>query len=109
MITPCQKKNGRKISHWMWYIFPQPSGLGYSATSKKYAIKSKAEANDYLKHPILGKRLVEIFGSPDDLKLHSSMTLFAQIEPTETIFQAILDKFFKGERSEKTLRIIESM
>jgi uncharacterized protein (DUF1810 family) len=117
-------KNGLKTSHWIWYIFPQPSGLGYSATSKKYAIKSKAEASDYLKHPVLGKRLVEIsealsivsdktayeiFGSPDNLKLHSSMTLFAQIEPTETIFQAILDKFFRGERSEKTLRIIESM
>jgi uncharacterized protein (DUF1810 family) len=117
-------KNGLKTSHWIWYIFPQPSGLGNSETSKKYAIKSKAEASDCLKHPVLGKRLVEIsealsiisdktayeiFGSPDDLKLHSSITLFAQIEPAETIFQAILDKFFKGERSEKTLRIVESM
>jgi uncharacterized protein (DUF1810 family) len=108
----------------MWYIFPQPKGLGHSETSKRYTIKSKAEANDYLKHPVLGKRLIEIsevlliisdktaheiFGSPDDLKLHSSMTLFAQIKPTETVFQAIVDKYFRGEKSEKTLRIIESM
>jgi uncharacterized protein (DUF1810 family) len=117
-------KNGRKTSHWMWDIFPQLSGLGYSETSKEYAIKSKAEANGYLEHPFLGKRLFEIlkvlltvsnktayeiFGSPDDLKLHSSMTFFVQIKPSATVFQAVLDQFFKEAKSVRTLRIIESM
>lgn len=123
-IALSEIKNGRKINHWMWYIFPQPDGLGSSATSKKYAIKSLGEAKAYLQHPILGSRVLEIsaalihvqgrtvqeiFGSPDDLKLHSCMTLFAEVEPSEVIFQAILTKHFAGEKSAKTMKIIDNM
>ena len=90
-------KGGRKRSHWMWYIFPQVDGLAFSATSKRYAIKSVAEAKAYLDHPVLGPRLLacaeavlgvegrsatEIFGSPDDLKLRSCATLFACVSPS---------------------------
>src|SRR5689334_5126168 len=93
-------RSGRKRSHWMWYIFPQFDGLGFSATSKHYAIKSIAEADAYLRHPILGPRLVEsleavlnvegrsaieIFGSPDDMKLRSSATLFASVSPAGSV------------------------
>jgi uncharacterized protein (DUF1810 family) len=116
-------KRGRKQTHWMWYIFPQIQGLGFSETSKYYAIKDLNEARDYLKHPVLGARLIQIchalieekeknanniFGSPDDLKLKSSMSLFASLENTDPVFQLVLKKFFKGERDEKTIRIIES-
>lgn len=114
-------KNGRKRSHWMWYIFPQIQGLGFSETSKFYAIKDAQEAEEYLKHPILGSRLVEIcnaalglvsndanqiFGSPDDMKLKSSMTLFATLDHTNPVFQLVLDKFFKGTKDNQTLQII---
>src|SRR5690606_9372512 len=114
-------KNGRKKSHWIWYIFPQIIGLGFSETSRYYAIKDLEEAETYLKHPVLGERLVQIsnalldlpgndahkiFGSPDDLKLKSSMTLFASIENTNPVFSKVLDKFFKGETDFKTLRIL---
>ena len=114
-------KNGRKRSHWMWYIFPQIQGLGFSETSKYYAIKNLQEANEYLKHPVLGNRLInicqalldqagndanKIFGSPDDLKLKSSMTLFASLKETNPVFQMVLDKFFGGKRDEKTIEII---
>jgi uncharacterized protein (DUF1810 family) len=116
-------KRGRKQTHWMWYIFPQIQGLGFSETSKYYAIKDLNEAREYLKHPVLGARLIQIchalieekennanniFGSPDDLKLKSSMSLFASLENTDPVFQLVLNKFFKGERDEKTIRIIES-
>ena len=111
-------KAGQKRSHWMWYIFPQFDGLGFSSTSKHYAIKSLAEAAAYLDHPILGPRLQEcveallvvtdqtaheIFGSPDDLKLKSSMTLFAHISPENSGFDRILARYFEGHRDQKSL------
>ncbi|HSN09693.1 MAG TPA: DUF1810 domain-containing protein [Hanamia sp.] len=114
-------KNGRKLSHWMWYIFPQIQGLGFSEVSRFYAIKNIDEAERYLKHPVLGKRLVQIsnvllglmtdnanviFGSPDDLKLKSSMTLFSLLPNADPVFQRVLDKFFSGEKDQKTLQII---
>jgi len=113
-------KNGKKQSHWMWYIFPQIKGLGHSEMSKRYAIKDMQEARDYLAHPVLGSRLIEIsnellklrntdansiFGSPDDLKLKSSMTLFSLIDDTP-VFKMVLDKFFNGELDEKTIQLI---
>jgi uncharacterized protein (DUF1810 family) len=115
-------KRGRKQSHWMWYIFPQIQGLGFSTTSKLYAIKNLKEAQAYLNHPLLGKRLKEItdalinlptndaheiFGSPDDVKLKSSMTLFASLPDADPIFESALKKFFKGEKDAKTLSIIK--
>jgi uncharacterized protein (DUF1810 family) len=114
-------KHGRKRSHWIWYIFPQIIGLGYSETSKYYAIQNMQEANEYLKHPVLGNRLInicqalldqagndanKIFGSPDNLKLKSSMTLFASLKETNPVFQKVLDKFFNGSRDSKTVEII---
>ena len=105
----------------MWYIFPQVHGLGFSSISKYYAIKNIDEAEAYLKHPVLGSRLVElcntllgiktndaysIFGSPDDLKLKSSMTLFSAILNTNPVFQSVLEKFFNGAKDNKTLQII---
>ena len=116
-------KSGRKRSHWMWYIFPQFKGLGYSETSKYYSIKDMDGAKRYLNHPILGERLKlitkelltldennanKVFGSPDDLKLKSSMTLFAAIDVSqENIFQAVLDKYFNGQTDIKTLTLIK--
>jgi len=115
-------KRGRKQSHWMWYIFPQIQGLGFSFTSKLYAIKNLHEAQAYLNHPLLGKRLKEItdalinlpltnaheiFGSPDDVKLKSSMTLFASLPDADPVFESALKKFFKGEKDAKTLSIIK--
>tara|TARA_Y100000815_G_scaffold156243_1_gene141965 strand:+ start:628 stop:1056 length:429 start_codon:yes stop_codon:yes gene_type:complete len=115
-------KNGRKQSHWMWYIFPQFKGLGQSATSKQYAIKSKEEAKAFFDHAILGPRLVEItnallelkgltahaiFGSPDDLKLKSCMTLFTAIQEKNTCFQEVLDKYYDGKQDDKTLKLLE--
>jgi uncharacterized protein (DUF1810 family) len=115
-------RRGRKQSHWMWYIFPQIAGLGFSSTSKFYAIKDRSEAENYLAHPILGERLVEIsnallevegktanqiFGSPDDVKLKSSMTLFGALENTNPIFQKVLDKYFNGGKDQKTLELID--
>lgn len=115
-------RNGRKQSHWMWYIFPQIAGLGFSSTSKFYAVKDRAEAESYLAHPVLGNRLVEIssalleiegktanqiFGSPDDLKLKSSMTLFAVLDDTNPVFQKVLDKYFDGAKDRRTLGLID--
>ena len=103
--------NGRKIGHWMWYIFPQIDGLGSSTISKEYAIKSKEEAIAYLNHDVLGKRLIEIsealllledksaimiFGQTDSLKLKSCMTMFNSVSPNN-IFSKILDKYFNGD------------
>jgi len=113
--------SGRKQSHWMWYVFPQFDGLGFSPTSRMYSIKSIAEAQAYLAHPILGRRLVEcaeatlgivdrsvedIFGSPDDMKLRSCATLFASISPEGSVFHRIIDRFFHGEHDAKTLRLL---
>ena len=112
---------GRKRSHWMWYIFPQVDGLGFSSMSRRYAIKSLAEARAYLDHPVLGPRLVEcteaalgvegrsayeIFGSPDDMKLRSSATLFAAVAPPDSVFARLLDKFYEGERDARTLQLL---
>jgi uncharacterized protein (DUF1810 family) len=117
-------KSGRKRSHWMWYIFPQVDGLGYSATSKHYAIKSMEEARAYLNHPVLGSRLLEcadavlaiegrsasdILGYPDDLKLQSSMTLFASVAGPDSVFVRVLDKYFQGERDARTLQLLEPL
>jgi uncharacterized protein (DUF1810 family) len=114
-------KSGRKRSHWMWYIFPQFDGLGFSATSKRYSIKSAAEAEAYLRHPVLGPRLkectdaalgiegrsaYEIFGSPDDSKLRSCATLFACVAPDGAMFDQLLVKYFQGERDRETLRLL---
>ncbi len=116
-------KNGRKRSHWLWYVFPQIDGLAKSATSKRYAIKSIEEARQYLNHPVLGARLAEcaeavlavegrsiseIMGYPDDLKLKSSMTLFASLPETPATFDRLLDKYFQGERDVNTLNILEA-
>jgi uncharacterized protein (DUF1810 family) len=109
---------GRKRSHWMWFVFPQLEGLGASAMAQRYAVRSLAEARDYLAHPLLGARLREcvglvnnvqgrsaheIFGSPDDLKFHSSMTLFAAAAPEEPLFVEALRKYFAGRRDPLTL------
>jgi uncharacterized protein (DUF1810 family) len=114
-------KKGKKRSHWMWYIFPQVEGLGISEISQFYAIKDIQEAESYLKHPVLGSRLIRIckellkqdvsdanliFGSPDDMKLKSCMTLFASLENTDEVFQEVLNKYFKGAKDDKTLSII---
>lgn len=114
-------KSGRKRSHWMWYIFPQIQGLGFSQTSKFFAIKNRGEAIAYLKHPVLGERLIEIskellklpasnanaiFGSPDDLKLRSCMTLFAALPGAHPVFEAVLMKFFEGVGDEHTLELL---
>ena len=117
-------RSGRKRSHWMWYVFPQFAGLGLSAMSQRYAINSLAEARAYLAHPILGPRLIEIadavlnvqgrtaheiFGSPDDLKLSSSATLFALVSPADSVFQRIIDKYFDGSRDEQTVALVRSV
>jgi uncharacterized protein (DUF1810 family) len=114
-------KNGRKRSHWIWYIFPQIQGLGFSEMSKPYAIKSLDEAEAYMQHPVLGQRLIEIctallqlksndahaiFGSPDDMKLRSSMTLFASLPDAYPVFQSVLEKFFDGKGDSQTLHLI---
>ena len=114
-------RSGRKQSHWMWYVFPQFEGLGLSTISRRYSIKSRAEAEAYLAHPILGPRLVEcaqaaldvngrsaleLFGSPDDLKLRSSATLFALVSPPDSVFQRVLDKYFQGERDARTIALV---
>lgn len=111
-------KSGQKRSHWIWFIFPQIEGLGFSAISREYAIKSLAEARAYMAHPILGKRLVAcaealfvsrkrsiagIMGYPDDLKLRSSATLFELVSAPGSIFSEILRRFFHDERCELTL------
>ena len=116
-------KKGKKTSHWMWYIFPQINGLGFSDTAKFYAIKNKDEATEYLHHDILGTRLVEIstellklntsnsieiFGQVDSLKLKSSMTLFSLLESTNPVFQKVLDKFFGGVKDEKTIQLLNA-
>jgi uncharacterized protein (DUF1810 family) len=114
-------RRGRKQSHWMWFVFPQFAGLGFSQMSVRYAIKSLDEARAYLAHPVLGPRLaesadavlaiagrsaLEIFGSPDDMKLRSSATLFAAVSPEGSVFHQLLDKYFGGRKDDSTLRLI---
>jgi uncharacterized protein (DUF1810 family) len=111
-------RRGSKTSHWMWFVFPQIAGLGYSAMSQRYAISSLAEAQAYLAHPILGPRLrecaavvaattgrsaVQIFGGIDAQKLHSSMTLFHQADPHDAVFAQVLDEYFDGQPDEATV------
>lgn len=112
---------GRKRTHWMWYIFPQIEGLGFSETSRHYSLGGIAEAEAFFRHPVLGERLVRIsnellrldssdataiFGSPDDLKLKSCMTLFALLPETDPVFGLVLKKFFNGTQDDLTIRIL---
>jgi uncharacterized protein (DUF1810 family) len=124
-------RSGRKRSHWMWYVFPQIDGLGYSATARHYAIGSLGEARAYLRHPVLGTRLrecaeallgvagksaAEIFGYPDELKLKSSMTLFARAskdlqgsgdpDVSPPVFNRVLDRYYRGQADVRTLEIL---
>jgi len=110
-------RNGQKVSHWMWFVFPQVAGLGSSAMADRYAIRSRREALAYLAHPVLGPRLVEcsnallqlkgrtaeeVMGYPDDLKLRSSMTLFAAVSPADSPFQKVLETYFSGVPDNRT-------
>ncbi|AWL96412.1 MULTISPECIES: DUF1810 domain-containing protein [Bradyrhizobium] len=114
---------GRKQTHWMWFVFPQIAGLGFSAMSQRYAIGSRAEAKAYLAHPVLGPRLVEctrlvlavdgrtinaILGAPDDAKFRSSMTLFGAVSD-EPVFGEALARYFAGERDAATLEILSKL
>ncbi len=114
-------KNGHKESHWMWFIFPQVDGLGSSSTAKFYAIANLKEAAAFLSHPVLGKHLIEIckallqisgktataiLGTPDDLKMHSSMTLFSKVKNTDPVFSSVLEKYFQGLDDPKTMEIL---
>ncbi len=114
--------NGHKRSHWIWYIFPQIVGLGFSSKANFYAIKDINEAKEYMKNETLQKRLIEIseallklstnnptevMGYPDDLKLKSSMTLFAISNPEIDTFQKVLDKYYNGIKDEKTIEILK--
>ena len=113
-------RNGRKTSHWMWFVFPQIAGLGRSGMAQAYAINDLAEAQAYLAHPVLGPRLVEcadivaslsgltaehIFGGIDAIKLRSSMTLFAHADPDRTIFQQVIDQYYDGSDPETERRL----
>ena len=116
--------NGRKQGHWMWFIFPQISGLGSTEVSRLYAIKSREEAVAYLEHPVLGPRIreisevlltqddksaTEILGTPDDLKLRSSMTLFKSVSTDNDVFLNVLDRYYGGEEDPQTFRILSEM
>jgi uncharacterized protein (DUF1810 family) len=122
-LALAEVRAGRKCSHWMWYIFPQLAGLGISSMARHYAINSIAEARAYLNHPVLGPRLTEIgesvlgvegrtaldiFGSPDDLKLRSCATLFASISPPGSVFERLLVKYFHGENDERTVQLLQA-
>lgn len=117
-------KAGQKRSHWMWFIFPQIAGLGYSETAQYYAIRDLNEAKAYMEDGTLGRNLVEVseallevksndagevMGWPDNLKLKSSMTLFSLAKPECEVFQKVLDKFFHGERDQKTVEILKGI
>lgn len=116
-------KNGRKQSHWMWYIFPQVAGLGTTEISNYYSIQSLEEAKAYMEEPLLRSHLLEIceallelesndanriFGFPDDMKLKSSMTLFSQACPDTDVFEKVLDKFFSGIKDQKTIDLLNA-
>jgi uncharacterized protein (DUF1810 family) len=115
-------RQGRKTGHWMWFIFPQLDGLGKSSTSRFYAIRSAEEAKAYLEHPVLGQRLKQcceallacgetdvgtIFGSPDDLKLRSCLTLFRSVAAPGSIFERVLERFFQGEPDRQTEELLK--
>lgn len=117
-------RRGRKQSHWMWFVFPQLKGLGHSTTSEFYGITDLDEAESYLAHPVLGKHLVEIsgqllkiegktaseiFGSPDDMKLRSSMTLFSTAGNTHPVFKQVLEKYFSGIPDELTMKLLNKL
>lgn len=116
-----EMKRGEKLSHWIWYVFPQIQGLGWSGTTAYFSIKDLSEAKDYYAHPVLGARLKEItetllyirtddpmavFGYTDAFKLRSCMTLFKHAAPEQELFQEVLDKFCRGNEDEKTLKIL---
>ncbi|MEJ6023824.1 DUF1810 domain-containing protein [Ramlibacter sp. PS4R-6] len=115
--------SGRKRTHWMWFVFPQHEALGMSAMARRYGISSLAEARAYLAHPVLGARLRrcvdvvmqargrsahDIFGSPDDVKFKSSLTLFERAAPGEPRFAQALEEFFAGQRDARTLELIQA-
>ena len=116
-------RHGAKRSHWMWFVFPQLRGLGHSPTAQLYALSSLNEARSYLAHPVLGLRLLDctalvlsvpdrsanqIFGSPDDLKFRSSMTLFAEAAPDQPAFRTALDHLFSSTPDQRTLDLLRS-
>jgi uncharacterized protein (DUF1810 family) len=117
-------REGRKRSHWMWFVFPQVAGLGLSSMSVRYAISGRPEARAYLVHPVLGPRLREcaeallaldgtrpatqILGYPDDLKLRSSATLFAQVSPPGSVFHRLLERYFGGRADDATLTLLQN-
>ena len=116
-------RDGRKRSHWMWFVFPQIAGLGQSPTSRRYAISSLDEARAYIEHPVLGPRLAEsaralggrpgaiardVFGGIDAIKLRSSMTLFHRADPDNPLFIEVLDRYFGGEPDEATDRLLDT-
>ena len=117
-------RDGCKRSHWMWFVFPQIAGLGFSSMSARYAISGRAEARAYLVHPVLGPRLREcadallaldgglsatrILGYPDDLKLRSSATLFAQVSPPGSVFHRLLERYFGGRADDATLTLLQN-
>ncbi len=120
-VALAELRGGQKCSHWMWFIFPQLAGLGSSSTSREYAIKSLAEARAYLAHPVLGQRLLDcclailtvqgrsasqIMGFPDDLKLRSSMTLFALTGDAHSEFRQVIDRYFNGRLDPRTLELL---
>jgi uncharacterized protein (DUF1810 family) len=123
---PCalaELQRGRKESHWIWYIFPQVAGLGHSPMSQEYAIRSRDEAVAYLGHPVLGarlqkcceallkhqgKRVQDIMGFPDDLKLRSSITLFVMISKPASVFHKVLSAFYSGEMDERTVAFLDA-
>ena len=117
-------QRGKKTGHWMWFVFPQLRGLGRSTMSERYGISSTEEAKSYLEHPLLGPRLrectevvnaiegrtaLQIFGSPDDLKFHSSMTLFHLVSPVTEQFAAALNKYFEGRDDQLSLNLLGSL
>jgi len=116
-------RRGRKQSHWIWYIFPQVAGLGHSSMSQEYAIRSRDEAIAYLEHVILGPRLQQcceallkhegervrdVMGSPDDLKLRSSMTLFAMVSKQDSVFHKVLNAFYFGRMDKRTIAFLDA-
>jgi uncharacterized protein (DUF1810 family) len=120
-VALAEVTRGRKYSHWMWFIFPQLRGLGRSSTAQFYGIGGTEEARAYLDHPLLGPRLIavcqaalavegrsalEIFGSPDDMKLRSCATLFAQISSPDSVFHKLLDKYYGGQPDARTLELL---
>jgi uncharacterized protein (DUF1810 family) len=122
-VALAELRRGRKESHWMWFIFPQVAGLGGSPMSAFYAIQSPAEAEAYLRHPVLGRRLaecagalaelegrtaLEVMGHPDDLKLRSSMTLFARVAGGESVFRRVLERYFDGAPDPRTTELLDA-